>query len=368
MNNFAFVIHPIDPKKDVARKFPLLGKVLPVPAIHFFSRFFPPQYISHITGCRSDSSGDEIEGWLVACPYTPDTMLRLKTETVYKKIIQTGRMAEKLGARILGLGAFTSVVGDAGLTIAQGLDIPVTTGNSYTVHIAVESVREGARMMGIPLKSATAAIIGATGSIGAVCAELLARDVGELILVGRRADALGLVKERAEAQGANNVRVATDLELLPQADLVLTVTSAVGAIIESRHLKVGAVVCDVSRPRDVSRQVAEQRNDVLVIEGGMVAAPGPVNFNFDFGFPPGKAYACMAETMTLALEGRYESYTLGRDITLEQVDEIARLATKHGFRLAGFRSFERAVTEEQVNYIRTNALQKRGASLGLQSS
>jgi len=96
-----------------------------------------------------------------------------------------------------------------------------------------------------------------------------------------------------------------------------------------------------------------------VIEGGMVQVPGPVDFGFDFGFPPGKAYACMAETMILALEGRYEDYTLGKDIKLEQVEEIARLATKHGFRLAGFRSFERAVTEEQIDRIRTNARRMR---------
>lgn len=359
MNNFAFIFHPIDPKKDVSRKFPLLGRILPVPAINFFSRFFPPLYISHITGCRSTSTGAEIEGWFLACPYTPETMLRLKPETVYKKIIQTGRLAEKLGARILGLGAFTSVVGDAGLTISRALDIPVTTGDSYTVHIAVEAVREGARVMGIQPENATAAVVGATGAIGSVCAELLARDVGELILIGRRPDALNLVQERLGGQGTGCVRVATDLDLLPQADLVLTVTSAVGAIIEPRHLKTGAVVCDVARPRDVSRQVVVQRNDLLVIEGGIVEVPGPVDFGFDFGFPPGKAYACMAETMILALEGRYESYTLGKDIKLERVQEIAQLAARHGFRLAGFRSFERAVTEEQIDRIRTNAQRMR---------
>jgi predicted amino acid dehydrogenase len=359
MNNFAFIIHPIDPKKDVSRKFPLLGKILPVPAINFFSRFFPPLYISHIMGCRSTGTGDEIEGWFLACPYTPATMLRLKPETVYKKIIQTGQMAEKLGARLLGLGAFTSVVGDAGVTISRALDIPVTTGDSYTVHIAVEAVYEGARVMGIRPQNATAAVVGATGAIGSVCAELLAREVGELILVSRRPEALAAMKERTEAQGATCVRVATDLDLLPQADLILTVTSAVDAIIEPRHLKIGAVVCDVARPRDVSRQVVTQRDDVLVIEGGMVQVPGPIDFGFDFGFPPGKSYACMAETMILALDGRYESYTLGKDIKLERVEEIARLAAKHGFRLAGFRSFERAVTEEQINRIRTNAQKLR---------
>ena len=49
-------------------------------------------------------------------------------------------------------------------------------------------------------------------------------------------------------------------------------------------------------------QVEKSRDDVLVIDGGMVEVPGKVDFHFDFGFPPGKAYACMAETMILVLE------------------------------------------------------------------
>jgi fatty aldehyde-generating acyl-ACP reductase len=364
MSKFGFIIHPIDPKTDVSRKFPLLGKILPVPAINFFSRFFPPIYISHITGCRSVSTADEIEGWFLACPFTPATMLRLKPEKVYKKIIQTGRLAEKLGARILGLGAFTSIVGDAGVSIARALDIAVTTGDSYTIYIAVEAVREGARVMDISLPNATAAVVGATGAIGSVCAELLMRDVGELILIGRRLDALDRVRERVETRGSGCVRVATDLESLPQADLVLTVTSNVGTIIEPRHLKAGAVVCDVSRPRDVSRQTVEERGDVFVIEGGMVEVPGPVDFGFGFGFPPGRAYACMAETMILALEGRYENYSLGRDIQVEQVEEIGRLGARHGFKLAGFRSFERAVTEEQIDRIRSSPQRIRADLVG----
>ena len=44
--------------------------------------------------------------------------------------------------------------------------------------------------MDIPLRQATAAVVGATGSIGSVCAELLAEDVAELILIGRREEAL----------------------------------------------------------------------------------------------------------------------------------------------------------------------------------
>ena len=168
MDTFAFIIHPIDPKRDVSRKFPWLGRLLSEKQIDFFSTFFPPVYISEIDGISSQSTGKQVKGWFIACPYTPRRMLQLPERTVYRKIIQTGRLAEKLGARILGLGAFTSVVGDAGVTIAKALDVPVTTGDSYTVMVAVDAIREAACVMDIPLQTATTAVVGATGTIGQV--------------------------------------------------------------------------------------------------------------------------------------------------------------------------------------------------------
>ena len=135
LDNFAFIIHPLDPKRDVKRKFPLLG-YLPTPAINFLSRFFPPIYISHITGVRSEATGKEVEGWFVACPFTPQRMVTLPPKTVYRKVTATARLAERLGARIIGLGAYTSVVGDAGVTISRRVKVPVTTGDSYTVATA----------------------------------------------------------------------------------------------------------------------------------------------------------------------------------------------------------------------------------------
>ena len=101
-------------------------------------------------------------------------------------------------------------------------------------------------------------------------------------------------------------------------------------------------------------EVAEKRDDVLIIEGGVVEVPGDVNFNFNFGFPPKTSYACMAETMMLSMEGRYESFTLGRELTIKQIEEINRIADKHGFKLAGLRSFEREVTEEEIERIKQN--------------
>lgn len=353
-DTFAFIIHPIDIKKDVSRKFPVLGKILSEGQINFFSRFFPPVYLSEVGGIRSIDTGKELRGWLIACPFTPPTMMRVPVETAYNKIVATGRMAEELGARILGLGAYTSVVGDAGLTIANRLDVPVTTGDSYTIVMAVEAVREAARVMNIPMHEAKVAIVGATGAIGKTCAQLIAGESAELTLVGRRQDALEAVRELCEGRGAK-VRTSTTVSAIYEADLILTVTSALDAVIEPQHLKPGAVVCDVARPRDVSVQVAAERDDVLVIEGGMVEVPGPVDFGFDFGFPPKMSYACMAETMALALEGRYEDYTIGKDISVEQALEIGEIASRHGFRLSGFRSFGKEVSPATIDGVRERA-------------
>lgn len=355
MDSFAFIIHPISVKRDVQRKYPFLGRILTERQIEFFSQYFPPVYLSEIEGIASAATGRQVKGWFIACPFTPRQMLELPEARVYDKIVQTGRMAEKLGAQILGLGAFTSVVGDAGVSIADRLAVPVTTGDSYTIAIAVESIQRAAELMGISVGGASVAVVGATGAIGQVCAELLSEQTAHLTLIGRRVDALEELRARLQVGGRAEIAVATDMSPLVESDLILTVTSAVHAVIQPEHLRPGSVVCDVARPRDVSAMVAAARDDIFVIDGGMVDVPGPVDFHFNFGFPPGKAYACMAETMALALEGRFEDYTLGKQITRQRVDEISAIAKKHGFRLSGFRSFEKEVTLEQIEAVRRNA-------------
>jgi predicted amino acid dehydrogenase len=210
--------------------------------------------------------------------------------------------------------------------------------------------------MDIPIGSARAAVVGATGAIGQVCSDLLADEVAELVLIGRHEPALEALRESLmEHPRRANLKTSIRMEALRDVQLILTVTSALHSVIEPEHLLPGSVVCDVARPRDVSTRVAALREDILVIDGGMVEVPGPVDFHFDFGFPPGKAFACMAETMALALEGRFEDYTLGKRITRAQVDEITAIADRHGFRLSGFRSFERPVTEAQINSVRQKA-------------
>jgi predicted amino acid dehydrogenase len=209
--------------------------------------------------------------------------------------------------------------------------------------------------MDIKIEEATVAVVGATGAIGHVCADLLSFEAARLILIARDEKKLEILRDRLRARARSELITSTKMDILKEAQLILTVTSALHDVIHAEDLQAGSVVCDVARPRDVSAMVAARRDDILVIDGGMVDVPGSVNFHFNFGFPEGKAYACMAETIALALEGRFEDYTVGKDITLERVQEIAVIAKKHGFRMSGFRSFEREVTEEQIEAVRRKA-------------
>ncbi len=354
MDSFAFIIHPIDPKRDVARKYPVLGKILNEAAIDFLCRFWPPVKLSHVTGARSIATGKEIEGWLIAVPYTPQRMLSLPTREVYRKIVATGHLAQSLGANILGLGAYTSVVGDGGITIARELDIPVTTGDSYTAAAAVRSLWKAAEMMDLDPAHCTLAVVGASGAIGGVVAQMAAPVVGRMLLLGRRVERLNEVAEKVRQAGCSQVEVTTDLLRLREAELVLTVTSAGGNLIQAHHLRSGAVVCDVSRPRDVSHTVAQARPDVLFFDGGLLRVPGEVNFGFDYGLPPHLTYGCMAEVMTLTFEGRFEDYTLGKALQIERVQEIDRLGSLHGFELAALRSFEHKLDEAIIERIKAS--------------
>ena len=290
-------------------------------------------------------------------------MMRRGERFTYNRLNMAARMAERHGARIMGLGAFTSVVGDAGITVAHEADIAITSGNSLTVAATLEAAKQAVIKMGVTdLTRGKAMVIGATGSIGSVCARLLAQAIYDVVLVSIEPERLIDLKRKiiAETPGAH-VTIGTRAdELIGDCDLIVTSTSAFGQrVLDITRCKPGAVICDVARPPDINPAEAALRPDVLVIESGEVLIPGDIDFGYDIGLPPKTAYACLAETALLAMEGRFEDYTLGRNISLERVKEIYRLFKKHNFQLAGLRSFGKYITDEDVQVKRQLADQLR---------
>src|ERR1700737_1878227 len=367
MAKFCFVIHPLS-FEDVVRYEPgAAGKGKPI--IAKILEWMPAWNAAHVTGVRTPD-GRETEGWFVAAGLLPEQMLQLPREQVYDRILKAIQLGVDLGAEVAGLGAFTGVVGDGGITINERSPIPVTTGNSLTIAAGVRSLFRGADELGIDAKQATAVVVGATGSIGAAGVELIAPHVTHVILVARNETRLRKLHESLSDKLPCASSFTTDISAaVRRADLVLTATSSTQDVIEPEDLRTGAVVCELSLPHDVSRRVASERPDVLVVEGGNMRVPGDRRWwrvrepgeTFDMGLPQGTALACMSETMVLALENRCEPYTLGRGIDLAKVREIDALAEKNGFSLADMRAFALPISREQVARTRAAAEQRRAA-------
>ena len=365
MHKFCFVIHPLS-LEDIARYEPgAKGKGEPI--MRKIMEWMPSYAAVHVTGVRTPD-GRETEGWFVAAPLLPEQMIDLPREEVYGRILRAIDIGVELGAQVAGLGAFTGVVGDGGVTINARSPIPVTTGNSLTIAAGIGSLFRGASEMEIDTASATAVVVGATGSIGGACVHLIAPRVKHVILVARNQTRLRKFYEQSAAELPCELSYTTDIsDAVRRSQLVLTATSSTQDVIQPEDLQTGAVVCELSLPHDVSRRVAQERPDVLVTEGGNMVVPGTPRFErvrepgteFDLNLPPRTALACMSETMVLALEGRLEPYTLGRGIDLAKVIEIEQLATRCGFTLADMRAFDAAITPERIAAAREAARTRR---------
>ncbi len=352
INRFAFVIHPLSLKFIHNHSLFRWTRYLPDVLVEKVAAYMPPLFISTIRGGVSPTTGQRIEGYLYSLGATPRQMMQHDEHFTYKKLAKIAEMAERRGARIMGLGAFTSVVGDAGITVAHEADIAVTSGNSLTVAATLEAAKQAVIKMGAEdLTKGKAMVVGATGSIASVCARLLAQAIGDVVLVSIEPEKLIELKRtiQRETPGAR-VTIATRTgELVSDCDLIVTATSAFGQrVIDLTKCKPGAVICDVARPPDINPAEAALRPDLLIIESGEVLIPGDIDFGYDIGLPPKTAYACLAETALLAMDGRFEDYTLGRNIDMERVKEIYRLFGKHNFQIAGLRSFEEYITDEDI--------------------
>ena len=110
------------------------------------------------------------------------------------------------------------------------------------------------------------------------------------------------VAELIQAESGARPRVETEIAGRRQAPTSSSPSpSTVDDLVDADRSSRGHRVRRRTAAQCGQRQCAELRDDVFVFEGGVVAPPGDVEFNFDFGFPPKTCYACMAETMALAL-------------------------------------------------------------------
>ncbi|MEH6435614.1 aminotransferase class III-fold pyridoxal phosphate-dependent enzyme [Massilia sp. DD77] len=399
LGSFAFLIHPTS-SEDLLNIMP--RSIIDLDEPHkkefedwmasWFSRRYEPAPVFHAPRIESKLGG-YVEGWLIACPLPPERMMRLPKAHRMRLLEQYVEAAKSVGADIVGLGAFTSIISRGGMDIADA-GIPITTGNSFTAIASAESLHKALVATGQSRFDARVAVIGASGSVGRLAAIHLSTYYASLILVGNSANAqaidqLGEIAGEIYAQalmqmqrgstiglaqylrthleepltviarvnqivlrdGAPDYRavrriveenlpspapieVSVDIEqVIRNANGVLSATSVGRSFIEPAWLRDAAVVCDAARPPDLKANVREERPDVLVFEGGVVRFVEPYKFGRAniLGFDATLNLACLSETVALSMSGAKQSYSLGNRIPYDQSLRIYKLALSHGF-------------------------------------
>lgn len=387
---FAFLVHPLDDKSfaDFDRNLYALSDESLTDMVGKWLPEMTPFVVGETV--LASKTGSDAYCEFITIPRTAKQLMDMDPDESLNLVRQGIQLAKERGAQLVGLGAYTSVVSWGGMRL-RDLGVPLTTGNSYTVVTAAEATVSALKKLDIEPAQATAAVVGAAGSIGRCLALMLAESMEHLILLGNPANQERSQLKLTQVAGelcrhvlstapsspigkaiaqlpdcpkqdqdiktfvnfftANAhqfpLTVSTDADRqLPKADVVISATSSVSELIKPGNVKFCAVICDLSRPANVSREIKRRRPDVLVIDGGVVEIWNRPDLGWDFGFEKGLGYACMAETMLLALEGHLEHTSIGSNISLDTLAMVRDLAEKHGFRVADLRSFDKPLSEK----------------------
>ena len=200
----------------------------------------------------------------------------------------------------------------------------------------MQATRNNAPRIGIDLKKATVAVIGATGDIGsAVCRWLINKTgISELLMVARQQEPLALLQK--ELDGGN----ITSLDkALPQADIVVWVASMPKTIeIDTGNLKKPCLMIDGGYPKNLDEKF--QGENIHVLKGGIVEFFNDIGWNMmelaEMQNPQREMFACFAEAMILEFENCHTNFSWGRNnISLEKMEYIGAAALKHGFSAIG---------------------------------
>lgn len=374
--NFAFLVHPLS--KETAQLLDFSGEGNLRKAIGWDLLLFLSEMHSAIARSKQkDPDSLETADQVCVIDELPDLVSRLGAKTegrlyqipmdsfaileepsrALEHMLEAVNQAADWGAKIVGLGSMTGIVGGHGEYMADHSPIPVTTGNSLTVYAAVQNLLGACHTLDIDLSQETLAVVGIPGSIATAAATILAPRCKSLLLVARRPSA------RATAIAAQlGAEVSSDIpKALSRARVVLSATSS-GGCIDQKWLRPGSLVSDVGVPTDIlgSRPA---RSDCLILTGGLSGVPDTMSMDSMYlWFHGGAMPSCLAETMVLALDDRPECLSLGRNLAPARIEEIGRRAEAHGLTFSRMYSFGLPLEESALVRYRKAIARHAGGS------
>jgi len=358
MYDFALIIHPTS--EELLCRFEPGMRHRPRPLVRKVLEWMPPFLASEVDGLTSHLKRTA-KGALVMCPLLMEQMVGLSPTKVMKAVNSTLEFAQTLNPKIIGLTAYTAFSGNKGAELAQKVDTPLTTGSNYTLAMIPEALLRAADLMEVELGSSYVLVLGVTSSVGRYCLEILTHFTAGMFVTAHNENKFGLVLADTPKEKRGKLHFCPDITpILDKVNLVIVATNRIPPEFDMGKLNPGTVIFDASYPRRID---ARKRDDILVIDGVATRPVGNVDFHFDFGLPEHLCFPCMAEPMILALERKYQDYSLGKDFQPEKIREIMRLGAKHGFEIAALTSQEKLISSEQILKIKSNALGKKKRKL-----
>ena len=308
----------------------------------------PPQLVENVE--VKSATGISIEGSYIDSCFVPEMLSRFKTAR--RKVLNAMELAQKKGINITALGGFTSIIFE-NFNLLQHKQIRntslewerFTTGNTHTAWVICKQLETNAPRIGIDLKKATVAVIGATGDIGsAVCRWLINKTgISELLMVARQQEPLALLQKELDGGTITSLD-----EALPQADIVVWVASMPKTIeIDTDNLKKPCLMIDGGYPKNLDEKF--QGEDIYVLKGGIVEFFNDIGWNMmelaEMQNPQREMFACFAEAMILEFEKCHTNFSWGRNnISLEKMEFIGEASLKHGFSAIGLDKLPKALT------------------------
>ena len=299
----------------------------------------PPQLVENVE--VKSATGISIEGSYIDSCFVPEMLSRFKTAR--RKVLNAMELAQKKGINITALGGFTSIIFE-NFNLLQHKQIRntslewerFTTGNTHTAWVICKQLEINAPRIGIDLKKATVAVIGATGDIGsAVCRWLINKTgISELLMVARQQEPLARLQKELDGGTITSLD-----EALPQADIVVWVASMPKTIeIDTDNLKRPCLMIDGGYPKNLDEKF--QGENIYVLKGGIVEFFNDIGWNMmelaEMQNPQREMFACFAEAMILEFEKCHTNFSWGRNnISLEKMEFIGAASLKHGFSAIG---------------------------------
>lgn len=255
-----------------------------------------------------------------------------RTEAVHH-IQEAVNMANKLGAEVVSLGAYTSIITNNGMTIVEPKGTKVITGNTLTVATGTKHIIDIANKS-LPPSPKTVAVIGAGGNIGSAVTETLIKSdlqIEQLVLIGRNVRKLERTLDQLnQLNDLPSTVISSEFNQLKECDLIIIATNTSDPIVFDHQLSKtrNVLISDVSVPSAVHKKVHEMDNVRYLPFTSFIKLPYDSNFVMSSVTPKGTTFCCAAEAILCGLEAN--DIQLKGNIPQEAIEKISILAEANG--------------------------------------